>query len=98
MSNRAPADALIFDLGYGLWRAGVKLPIDECRRLGARVLDHLKLARWEFTRPPPAEPHGSALPAGQTDVAAQRAHGEPASNESRNDDPLAALEREGKWR
>jgi hypothetical protein len=62
MSKRKPDDELIFDLGYGLWRAGVKLPIEECRRLGGRILQHLKLAKWEFTRKPPGEAHGSALP------------------------------------
>ncbi len=62
MTEHTPEDELIFDLGYGLKRAGVKLPIEACRQLGARVLKHLKLARWEFTRRPPSEAHGSALP------------------------------------
>jgi hypothetical protein len=61
MDERTPDDELIFDLGYGLKRAGVRLPIEACRQLGARVLDHLKLCRWEFTRPPPKEAHGPAL-------------------------------------
>ncbi|HYD48006.1 MAG TPA: hypothetical protein VEB21_06655 [Terriglobales bacterium] len=61
MPNRTPDDELIFDLGYGLKRAGMKLPIEACRELAARVLQHLKLARWEFTRRPPDEAHGSAL-------------------------------------
>jgi len=55
-------------------RAGVKLPIEACRQLGARVLGHLKLARWEFTRKPPQEAHGSALTKSdeaQQDVAAK---------------------------
>ena len=62
MADRTPDDELIFDLGYGLWRGGVKLPIEICRQIGARVLAHLKLARWEFTRRPPDKAHGSALP------------------------------------
>ncbi len=62
MADRRPDDELIFDLGYGLKRAGVKLPIEACYQLGARVLRHLKLAKWEFTRKPPKEAHGSALP------------------------------------
>jgi hypothetical protein len=62
MAQRTPDDELIFDLGYGLKRAGVKLPIEACRQLGGRVLQHLRLARWEFSRRPPGEAHGSALP------------------------------------
>jgi hypothetical protein len=64
MTDRTPDDDLIFDLGYGLKRAGVKLPIEACRQLGTRVLQHLKLARWEFARKQPGEAHGSALPRG----------------------------------
>ena len=62
MTDRTPDDELIFNISYGLRRAGLKMPIKECRRLGARVLQHLKLANWEFTRKPPSEGHGSALP------------------------------------
>ena len=62
MPQRTPDDELIFDLGYGLKRAGVKLPIEACRLLGARVLAHLKLARWDFSRKPPGEAHGSTMP------------------------------------
>jgi hypothetical protein len=62
MAERSPDDDLIFNIGYGLKRAGLKLPIEACRQLGARVLTHLKLAGFEFTRRPPKEAHGSALP------------------------------------
>ena len=57
-----PDDELIFNIGYGLKRAGLKMPIEACRQIGARVLAHLKLAGFEFTRRPLKEAHGSAMP------------------------------------
>jgi hypothetical protein len=68
MAERTPDDDLIFNIGYGLKRAGLKLPIEACRQLGARVLAHLKLAGFEFTRRAPKEAHGSAL---SNDIAAR---------------------------
>jgi hypothetical protein len=62
MADRSTDDELIFDLGYALKHAGVRLPIESCRLLGSRVVAHLKLARWEFSRRPPAEMHGSYKP------------------------------------
>jgi hypothetical protein len=35
MADRTPDDELIFDLGYGVKRAGVKLPIEACWQIGA---------------------------------------------------------------
>jgi hypothetical protein len=63
VADRTPDDELIFDLGMALKR----MPIEVCRQLGARVLDHLTLCRWQFTRPPIAEAHGSALPSNETE-------------------------------
>jgi hypothetical protein len=63
MADRTPEEDLIFNIGYGLKRAGLKMPIEACRQIGARVLAHLKLAGFEFTRRAPKEAHGSAMPA-----------------------------------
>jgi hypothetical protein len=59
MADRTPDDDLIFDIGYALKRAGVRMPIEACREIAAHVLDHLKISRWEFTQLPPDEAHGS---------------------------------------
>lgn len=62
MADRSTDDELIFDLGYALKRAGLRLPIESCRQIAARVLAHLKLARWEIARRPADEMHGSYKP------------------------------------
>jgi hypothetical protein len=53
-------DDLIFDIGFGLKRAGLKQPIEACRVIAARIVEHLKLARWQFSQREPDEPHGSS--------------------------------------
>jgi hypothetical protein len=51
---------LASDIGYALWRHGrLKIPIEACRLIGAAVVAHLKLARWEFKRKPPQPPHST---------------------------------------
>jgi hypothetical protein len=62
MADRTPDEDLIFDLGYGLKRAGLRMPIEGCRAIAGSVLEHLKLARGRFTQMPPDEAHGSAMP------------------------------------
>ena len=62
MDRRDTDDDLAFDIGFGLKRAGIKLPIEACRVIAARVVAHLHLARWQFTRRDPEEPHGSFNP------------------------------------
>jgi hypothetical protein len=62
MADRTPDDDLIFDLGYGLKRAGLRMPIEACRAIAGSVLEHLKLARWRFEQIPPDEAHGSFMP------------------------------------
>ena len=57
MDKRARDEDLVFDIGYALWRAGLKLDIARCRRIAAEVVDHLKLSRWELRRRDPDPPH-----------------------------------------
>ncbi len=52
-------DALAFDIGYALERAGVKLPIEACRALAGRVVEFSRLSRWEFRRRDPEPPHSA---------------------------------------
>jgi hypothetical protein len=62
MQDRRDTDEdLAFDIGYALWRAGVKLDIAACRTIAARAIVHLKRSRWEFRRKEPERPHGSAF-------------------------------------
>lgn len=61
MANRQNDDDLIFDIGFGLKRAGLKQPIESCRMIAARVVEHLRLARWQFSQREPDEPHGSSV-------------------------------------
>ena len=58
--HRRIDDALTFDIGFGLKRAGLKQPIEACRVIAARIVEHLKLARWQFSQREPDEPHGSS--------------------------------------
>jgi hypothetical protein len=60
MADRQDDDDLIFDIGFGLKRAGLKQPIEACRTIAARVVEHLRLARWQFSQREPDEPHGSS--------------------------------------
>ena len=62
MPGRTPEDELTFDIGYALKKAGVRQPIEACRLIAARVVEHLKLCQWKFTPHEPGEAHGSALP------------------------------------
>jgi hypothetical protein len=56
--RRDSDDDLAFDLGYALWRAGLKLDIAACRAIAARVIPHLRMCRWRFMRREPERPHG----------------------------------------
>ena len=58
-NHRHSDDDLAFDIGYALWRAKVKLDIETCRSIAARVIVHLKRSRWEFARKEPEQMHGS---------------------------------------
>ena len=62
MAERQDDDDLIFDIGFGLKRAGLKQPIEACRTIAARVVEYLRLARWQFSQREPDEPHGSSVP------------------------------------
>jgi hypothetical protein len=58
MDQRDSEEDLAFDIGYALSRAGLKLDIERCRAIAARIVAHLKLARWELRRRAPERPHG----------------------------------------
>jgi hypothetical protein len=48
------------DIGYALWRHGrLKIPIEACRLIGARVAAHLRLAGWRLQRKTPDPPHSA---------------------------------------
>jgi hypothetical protein len=61
MADRQNDDDLIFDIGFGLKRAGLKQPIEACRTIAARIVEHLRLARWQFSQREADEPHGSSM-------------------------------------
>jgi hypothetical protein len=61
MADRQNDDDLIFDIGFGLKRAGLKQPIEACRATAARIVEHLRLARWQFSQREADEPHGSSM-------------------------------------
>jgi hypothetical protein len=51
---------LASDIGYALWRHGrLKIPIEACRLIGARVAAHLRLAGWLLHRKRPDPPHSA---------------------------------------
>jgi hypothetical protein len=60
--RRDSDDDLAFDIGYALKRAGLKVDIEQCRTIAARVVKHLRLARWQFRRRTPGPMHGSFKP------------------------------------
>lgn len=57
---------LALDIGFALAQAGVvtKGPrrIEECRRIAAAVVAHLKQCRWVWRRLPPPDLHGDSSP------------------------------------
>ncbi len=57
--RRETDDDLAFDIGFALKKAKIKLPIEVCRIIATRVVEHLKLAGWHFRRPPPKPPHSA---------------------------------------
>jgi hypothetical protein len=60
MFDRRESDEdLAFDIGFGLWKAKVKLPVGACRVIGAAVVAHLKLAGWQVRRREPDPPHSA---------------------------------------
>jgi hypothetical protein len=49
------------DIGYALWRENLsrgkqKLDLDDCRAIGRRVLEHLRLSNVELSRKPAGTP------------------------------------------
>lgn len=52
---------LALDIAYALWRSPLatqRRPDEEMRlTLARRIIRHLKLCAWEFTKRPPAKPH-----------------------------------------
>jgi hypothetical protein len=49
------------DIGFALWRENLsrgkrKLDLEDCRALGARVLEHLRLSNVELSRKPAGTP------------------------------------------
>jgi hypothetical protein len=60
MFDRRESDEdLAADIGFGLKKAKIKLPIEVRRLIGARVVAHLKLAGWQFRRKEPDPPHSA---------------------------------------
>ena len=60
MTERRDRDEdLAFDIGYALWRSKVRHDIAACRAIAARIIVHLRLSRWQFTRKAPQAMHGS---------------------------------------
>lgn len=62
MNDLSPEDQLAFDIGFGLKKAGMRMPIEVLNAAAKLVVQHLKLCRWEFGRKAPKEAHGPALP------------------------------------
>jgi len=49
------------DIGYALWQENLscgkrKLGLEDCRAIGARVLEHLRLSNVELSRKPAGTP------------------------------------------
>ncbi|MDX2155580.1 MAG: hypothetical protein SFW09_03635 [Hyphomicrobiaceae bacterium] len=59
-------DALAFDIGYALAKAGVVVKdrrrIEALRSIATDIVAHLRLCRWTFRQLPPPELHGSSQP------------------------------------
>ena len=60
MEHRDEERDLIFSMAYAIWKASrKKLDIDDVRlTLVPKVLEHLRLCGWSWTKKPPVEPHG----------------------------------------